>query len=587
MGMIKVLSEKVANKIAAGEVIERPASIVKELIENSLDAGATAVEISVKNGGKSLIRVADNGSGMNAEDAELAFLRHATSKITKEEDLDEIRSLGFRGEALPSIAAVSRVKLLTRPKGAVSGTEILVEGGQMVSVKPCAAREGTIFEARDLFFNTPARRKFLKADSTELGHIVDTVSNLALANPSVRFVLESADKKVWDLLPGQTFRQRAEAILGPEAAKYLLEIHGETEGMKISGVIGKPYLVRANRSGQVFFINQRWIRSIGLSYAVQDGFHGLVMHGQYPVSLLLIELDPARVDVNVHPTKQEVRISKESELKSLLRRSVAEALQKEGDLVQPLKTPVNPEFSGYKNPVQVSYLNLASAEIASDEIRRVAEPEPLITTLAEELPQPISIRGQLRITKVLGQIHHTFLVAETEEGMIIVDQHAAHEKVMFETLLKEFQTGQPKRQRLLMDEVLELHPRHRELFEHALPFLEKMGFEIESFGENSYVVRAYPAALENENPAVCIQRFLEEKEDGKLGAQLEYSQEEIAALIACKRKSVKAHDPLTTQAVRTLLERLALCENPFNCPHGRPTIFKYSFSDLEKFFKRK
>ncbi len=593
MGVIKVLSEAIANKIAAGEVIERPASIVKELVENALDAGATSVEISIQHGGKSFIRVADNGSGMSAEDAKLAFQRHATSKISAAEDLDHIRSFGFRGEALPSIAAVSRTKLLTRAKGDTAGTEVVIEGGHRVSVQPKACREGTIIEVRDLFFNTPARRKFVKTEPTEMGHVMEMVSHFALAMPQVAFSLKSSEKTLLDLLPVQNPLDRGSAVFGKEESAGLLEIEGEGTGIRISGFIGKPATARANRTGQVIFVNHRWVKALSLSYAIQDGYHGLLMHGQFPVACLFIDVDPARVDVNVHPTKQEVRISNESEIKSLIRRTVTERLQKEGDLAPDLKfkpqaTPFQRAASFQNNVQRASYLEFLEKVAVTTEPFQVKEaPAEYEVSKNEKLAQPISLKDKLHITKILGQIHHTFIVAETEEGMIIVDQHAAHERVMFEVLLQEFENGRPKRQGLLMDEILEIHPKQQEIFKSAIPFLEKLGFEIEPFGEHAYVIRAYPAILEGESPVTALKHFLEEKEDGKLQTGLESLQEEVAALIACKRKSVKAHDVLTAAALQSLLERLAACQNPFNCPHGRPTFFKQTFLDLEKQFKRK
>ncbi len=594
MGVIKVLSEAIANKIAAGEVIERPASIVKELIENALDAGATSVEISIQHGGKSFIRVADNGSGMKADDAKLAFQRHATSKISAAEDLDHIRSFGFRGEALPSIAAVSRTKLLTRAKGDTAGTGVVIEGGHMVSVQPKACREGTIIEVRDLFFNTPARRKFVKTDPTEMGHVMETVSHFALAMPQVAFSLKSSEKTMLDLLPVQNALDRGSAVFGKDESAGLLEIEGEGTGIRISGFIGKPAIARANRTGQVIFVNQRWVKALSLSYAIQDGYHGLLMHGQFPVACLFIEVDPARVDVNVHPTKQEVRISNESEIKSLIRRTVTERLQKEGDLApdfkfKPSTAPFQSAASSFQTNVQrASYLEfLEKVAVTTEPFKAKEAPAEYEVSKNESLLQPISLKDKLHITKILGQIHHTFIVAETEEGMIIVDQHAAHERVMFEVLLQEFESGHPKRQGLLMDEILEIHPKQQEIFKSAMPFLEKLGFDIEPFGENAYVIRAYPAILEGESPVATLKYFLEEKEDGKLETNLDSLQEEVAALIACKRKSVKAHDVLAAAALQSLLERLAACQNPFNCPHGRPTFFKQTFLDLEKQFKRK
>ncbi len=595
-GKIHVLPEAIANKIAAGEVVDRPASIVKELVENALDAGATAIEIAIKNGGKSLIRVSDNGHGIGSKEVELAFKRHATSKISSVEDLERIGSFGFRGEALPSIAAVSRVRLVTCAEGESVGSEIVIEGGKVMSFEESPPRKGTLIEVRDLFFNIPARRKFLKADTTETGHIVDVVSNLALSRLGVRFSLESSGKNLLDLLPSADLKTRAVAVMGPETGKHLLEIEEKVNvdghTMKISGLIGKPYLARANRTGQIFFVNHRWVKSPGLGFSLQEGYHGLLMHGQFPVAVVFVEVDLEKVDVNVHPTKQEVKISNESEVKSLLKKMVRERLQKEGDLAPKLRTSFAPSALIGKEPSAFYPFKERSEESPL----RVAE-KPVEVTFGSSplgaveegltLLNPILLRNKLKITKVLGQIHHTFVIAETEEGFIVIDQHAAHERVMFEALLKNLRSEEPERQGLLMNEILELHPRQREIFEHALPFLAKVGFEIEPFGENAFVIRAYPAILKDENLVTLLRNFTEEKEEGKLSTELDHQAEEVAALIACKKKSVKAYDSLSLPAIEVLLERLARCDNPFNCPHGRPTFFKQTFLDLERQFKRK
>lgn len=356
MGHIRILPEIIANKIAAGEVIERPASIVKELVENSLDAGAQTVEIVIRHGGKSLIRVSDDGSGMNAEDAELAFQRHATSKIMTEEDLDRILSYGFRGEALPSIAAVSRVKLTTGLKGGTEGTEIVIEGGRSKLSRRAASKSGTVLEVKDLFFNTPARRKFMKSDATEAGHIEQTLAHLALSRLDVHFIYKSQDKLVFELLPGLPLAERAKVLLGAEVADHLLDFEGEDQGVKISGIIGKPHLARANKSGQSFFINQRWVRSFSLSYGLQAAYHGMLMHGQYPVGIVFIVVNPERVDVNVHPTKQEVRLSNESQVKNLIQRAVSTKLNTHPHLAPSVKSVsqdlVSPLYSSNVQPLE-------------------------------------------------------------------------------------------------------------------------------------------------------------------------------------------------------------------------------------------
>jgi DNA mismatch repair protein MutL len=589
MGKIHVLSEIVANKIAAGEVIERPASIVKELVENSLDAGADQIEIEVKHGGKSLIRVADNGSGMTAEDAQLALQRHATSKIEKAEDLDHIASFGFRGEALPSIAAVSRFTLQTRTADTATGTELVVEGGSLVKAKECPAAAGTVIEVRDLFFNTPARRKFLKQDTTEFGHILDIVTCLALANLHVRFVLSSGGKTVLDLVPTQELSVRAAAILGDDWAKQTLPIQSEIPHAKLSGLIGKPSLASGNRAQQFLFINHRWVKAYGLSYGLQAGYHGLLMQHQFPAAILFLELNPQYVDVNVHPTKQQVRLSHEAMIKTLIEKTVAGALKDSGDLVPSFRE--NGERSSVpfqRSRFQEPSFGFEERMASHDAPLKVAEAvvADVVMQRVDGL-QPLEIGKGLRITRVLGQIQRTYILAETEEGYVVVDQHAAHERVMFEALMKNFESERPASQGLLMEEVLELHPRQVEILKGKLSFLAKLGFEIELFGEKAFVIRGLPAILKDENPVTIIKQFVDEEETGKTQTALKGSQEDVAAMIACKRKSVKAADPLTLSAMQGLLEQLARCKNPFNCPHGRPSIIKYSRLDLEKQFKRK
>ena len=589
MGKIHVLTEHIANKIAAGEVIERPASIVKELVENSLDAGADQIEIDVKHGGKSLIRVADNGSGMSAEDAQLALQRHATSKIEKAEDLDCIVSFGFRGEALPSIAAVSRFTIQTRTSEASAGTELVVEGGGLVKAKECPTAPGTVIEVRDLFFNTPARRKFMKQDTTEFGHILDAVTCVALANLHVRFTLTSGGKKILDLVPTKDIAVRASAIFGEDWSKETLPIKGDIPYAKLSGLIGKPTLASGNRAQQYLFINRRWVKAYGLSYGLQAGYHGLLMQHQFPAAILFLELDPQYVDVNVHPTKQQVRLSHESMIKTLIEKTVAMALKTSGDLVPSFREKGESSYASFQPArFQEPSFGFEQRMASQEEPLKVAE-----AVVSDIVPrnvyamQPLEIGKGLKVTRVLGQVHRTYILAETEEGYVIIDQHAAHERVMFEALMKNFESERPSSQGLLMEEVLELHPRQVETLKKSLPFLAQLGFEIEPFGEKSFVVRSLPSILKDENPVTILKQFVEERETGKAQTRLKGAQEDVAAMIACKRKSVKASDPLTLSAMQGLLEQLARCKNPFNCPHGRPSIVKYSVADLEKQFKRK
>lgn len=587
MGKIHILPEQIANKIAAGEVIERPASIVKELVENSLDAGADRIEISIKHGGKSLIRVADNGFGMTAEDAQLAVQRHATSKIEKAEDLEQIRSFGFRGEALASIAAVSRFTLQTRSGGMPSGTELVIEGGSLEKARECPAAQGTFVEVRDLFFNTPARRKFLKQDLTEFGHILDVIICLALANLKVHFSLIAQEKAPLILFPTEDLTARARAIFGDPWANQVIPVCGDIPYAKLSGLIGRPALASGNRMRQFFFINRRWVKAYGLAHALQAGYHGFLMQHQFPASVLFLELDPRYVDVNVHPTKQQVRLSHEAMIKSLIEKTVSNALKRARDLApqarvseekslvreSPAPDYRETSFAFETTAAAVPALEVLNLQGAKHEIAREHE----LITLGKDVT----------VTKVLGQVHRTYILAETEEGYILVDQHAAHERVMFEALMKNFGLKNPASQGLLMEEVFELHPRQVETLKKDLEFLNGLGFEVESFGERSFVVRAVPAILKDENPVTLLKEFVDEKEEEKTQTRLKGRPEDVAALIACKRRSVKAADPLTFPAMEELLRRLGHCENPFNCPHGRPSFIRFSAADLEKQFKRK
>ncbi len=585
MGAIRVLPERVANKIAAGEVIERPASIVKELVENALDAGARSVEVEVQHGGRALIRVADNGCGMDRADAELAFRSHATSKITELEDLERVSSFGFRGEALPSIAAVSRCRLVTRAEKAPTGTEVVIEGGAVKGVQEHPCRKGTIVEVRDLFFNTPARRKFLKGESTELGQIEETLSRIALSAPGTRFALRSGEKTLLDFPPADRLLSRAAALLGcgPED---LLEVEQERGGIRLRGVIGKPALSRGNRREIHLYVNGRWIKSLPLTYALQAGYHDLLMERRFPVAALFLDLDLKRVDVNVHPTKQEVRIANEPEITGFIQQAVRDRLTGSGDLAPRLRVAAGLDVPRQKEYALKSGGLPAPAWGAVMERAVASPPKPLTEPAAAAAAAPIVLKDKLRITRVLGQLHRSYIVAETEEGFLLADQHAAHERVVFESLLRSLRDGAAERQMLFLDEVLEVRPAQRELFRRSLPLLAKVGFEIEEFGKDSAVVRAYPACFGEVSPAQVLRDFLDEAEDGKVRTALDHAPEALAALCACKKGSVKARDAMEPAAMRVLLQRLAACENPFTCPHGRPLFFTQTFAQLEKQFKR-
>ncbi len=573
MGAIRVLPEWVANKIAAGEVIERPASVAKELVENALDAGASTIEIEVQHGGRSLIRVSDDGCGMDRQDAELAFQRHATSKIASAEDLLNISSFGFRGEALPSIAAVSRCRLISRSDASAAGTEVVVEGGTLRAVREFPCRRGTIVEVRDLFFNTPARRKFLKSETTELGHLQEAVGRLALSAPGVGFVLRSDGRTLLELGRTDRLAARASGVLGAEVGEHLLELEAQSDGVRLRGLVARPVVSRGNRGQIHLFVNGRWVRSLPLSYALQAGYHGMLTEGRYPVAVLFVELDLGRIDVNVHPTKQEVRISNEPEVAQFIRQSVRSRLQPAAGLA-PL--PTAPP-GGQPAPVSAEGRAVREYSLKAD-----SPPGGWGVVM----DRPISVGDSLRVTRILGQIHRTFILAETEEGFVVVDQHAAHERVVFEALLRSLRDGRAERQMLFLEEILEVHPRQRQILTEALPLLTRLGFELEPFGEGSWLMRAYPAVFGEADPLQLIRLFLDQVEEGKVRTALEEQEEAVAALCACKRQSIKAGEPLELRQMQSLLARLASCEDPFHCPHGRPVFVSHSLAELERQFKR-
>ena len=626
MNKIHILSERVANKIAAGEVVERPASIVKELLENSLDAGATSIEVTVNHGGKSLIRIADNGSGMSPHDAELAFKRHATSKIKSDEDLSHIASFGFRGEALPSISAVSRMTLVTRPHDAETGTEIWMVGGALAKAKETSASLGTVVEVRDLFFNTPARRKFLKQDSTEFGHIHEVLAAAALANPKVHFVFKNQEKTIWDLAPcvsapaarqsissepaaqpvDPNYRERIKAVLGADWGDMLIPVEAQIPHVKVSGFITKPEFARGNRLTQYIYVNQRWVKSFAVSYAIEGGYHGFLMHGRYPAVVLFVDVHPEYVDVNVHPTKQQVRLSGEASIKSMIQSAIADALRKAPDLSPTLVDRVpSPESRVPSETTDTPGVDRGhprgwdrSAEPQTDfSDTPISQWETALKETAAtfsgarepelEVWKPIGKGDRPVITKVLGQVHGTFILAETEEGYVVIDQHAAHEKIQFESLRQNLEKSNPVSQRLLIEEMFDLTPRHFAVYEEHENFLRKIGFDIELFGERTLVIRAVPQAFRDENPKQVLTTYFEQKETGEAGVRLENFQADLAAMLACKTKSVKAHDSLNMEEMRRLTDELMRCDQPFHCPHGRPSMLKYSFAELERQFKRK
>ncbi|MBI4971970.1 MAG: DNA mismatch repair endonuclease MutL [Candidatus Omnitrophica bacterium] len=587
--MIRILPEEVANKIAAGEVVERPASVVKELVENSLDAGASEIEILIKHGGLSLIRVSDNGSGMAPEDARLSVVRYATSKIKSVEDIFKINTFGFRGEALPSIAAVSRFRLITRAKGKPAGIEIEIEGGKIIAEKQAGTREGTVIEIKDLFFNTPARRKFLKTERTEMSNIAEAITMMAMAHPSVRFILSNDDETVLDVAKTKNLRERVRELYDGEYESRLIDISGDLPGVRISGLVGKPELAQSHRRDQIFFVNNRPIKSPALGFALAQAFRGLVMDGRHPVGIVFLDVNPDLVDVNVHPTKREVRLSSERAIQSFMIETIRRhVLGKDLFPEMPVKPgTVDRDSWSAKEQQQERFCaedgrkiaqNLFGAEIANNLGVDVAD-GPRFTDHGSQF--------DIGSVRLLGQMHASFLVGEYAEGLVIIDQHAAHERVQFEAVLNSFEKEHVESQGLLMPVVMKLTAQEEILLKDSLELLKQVGFVIESFGPKTYAIQSVPLFVDQADVESFLKSYLERREHLPDLSVSGERQEEIAALIACKSRSVKAKDRMTHEAMNALVQLLQKTKSPFSCPHGRPTILKITLSDFEKHFKRK
>ncbi len=677
MGRIHVLSETVANQIAAGEVVERPASVVKVMLENSLDAGATRIKISVEAGGKKLIQITDNGCGMVRDDAMLAFERHATSKIKNTEDLLSIATLGFRGEALPSIASVSRLRLETRAEEEAAGTVVEINGGKIARVEEAGLPLGTSITVRDLFFNTPARKKFLKAESTELSHIASLVTHYALAHPEKHFELHSATNAMLVAPPVAGYSERVYQVFGKETLDQLIPVasrqaldrvglpqpppwrrkevdeDGETIApadpgeMRIHGFVSKPEIQKLNRNSIFVFVNGRTIRDRLVQHALTEAYRNIIPPSVYPVVLLFLELPAGEVDVNVHPSKTEVRFRQQSVLHDFVRDSVRAALMK--------ARPV-PQFVTEMRAHATASASLTSGAITpgamdceptSDETRlrpsgsRLPEGErrelEAVTGFAWQVPVPpqVSARFQfecgiaveanagipvargtesiaiapervpdhggcapaLDVSEVestlsslgtlrpLGQIRNSFILAVNEDGLWIIDQHVAHERVLFERILKQRAAQKVESQRMLMPMVLELSPAQQATFAEISEELQHNGFEAEPFGARSVAVKVAPAGVDAGAVEHLLHELLDEFTREEQALNLEKIRTRIAASIAC-HAAIKVNMPLEPNKMEWLLAELAKTEHPYSCPHGRPVVLRYSMKDIQKAFKR-
>jgi DNA mismatch repair protein MutL len=680
MNRIKLLSEQVANQIAAGEVVERPASVVKELVENSLDAGAQKVTVEIGAGGRSLVRVTDDGAGMSRDDALLSLERHATSKIRRAEDLASIATMGFRGEALPSIASVSRFTLTTRERDDPSpeGSQIIVNGGTIAEVKAAGSAAGTCVEVRQLFYNLPARRKFLRAEETEAAHIQHYLTLAALAYPEVAFTFIKDARPVWQLPPQKSgaavfsrieaLRERLRALLGdekllpvnfaatldaPEAVPDETDIFetaspekpaadllaANPSAIRVWGLIGSPGVSRATRDGQFTYVNRRPVENRGLNYALIEGYHNSLMKGRYPVCCLFLEINPAAVDVNIHPAKREVKFHREFEIRKLTAQAVREALlafhSEPAKAVEPPRpqfeqqeimvpenpaapatppaAPALPQFpenlkpaaAALTFPARQAPLNMGfaprpgetptgstSSTGTAETVHPSAEPHPAPSLAAAPDRSPGLRPAQLAVPlldvplRMVGVIGRLYVVLESDRGLVLLDQHAAHERILFEQMMTriESNTAAPS-QKLLLPETVELPPRDAQFLREQLPALTRLGVGLNEFGERTFLLDALPPFVK----APDARRFVFDLVDELRAAGREVNLARLGELTVAKtvcRHAVKANDPLTGPELENLVDDLRRCAMPYTCPHGRPTLIEMNFRELEKKFGR-
>jgi len=575
---IQILPDEVASQIAAGEVVERPASVVKELVENALDAGASSIRVRVENAGKRLIEVSDDGCGIAMDEMRVAMARHATSKLRTADDLFHIKSLGFRGEALASISSVSRLTLESKTADEAAGARLLIEGGKECSFEPAGLNRGTTVRVEDLFMTVPARLKFLKTDSTERAQIDNLVARYALAYPHVRFQLEQ-DGHTGLMTPGNGNRREVLAgLYGLDLARQMIEVLLQEEGMDLDGFISPIAITRGTRKDITFFVNGRWVQDPALSSALIQAYHTMLMVGRFPAAVLFLTLPPESIDVNVHPAKAEVRFRSQDQVFSIVQRGVRRALLASSPVpvVQPSR------WENYQpQPHLVSPDWQMAADLASQE---QPQEETSPESQKELTAQPEFSSGILPLLRLVGQIGATYLVAEAPDGLYLIDQHAAHERILFERMMDHPAGGVPS-QSLLQPEMIELSAPAARLIHEQLPILAHYGFNIEPFGAATFRVRAIPVILAGLKPSAALQVLVEDFEEDETPLQ---SQRE-ARLIArvCKRAAVKAGQLLTEQEQKALLLDLEKCRSPRTCPHGRPTMIHLSIDLLERQFGRK
>ncbi len=588
---IRVLSESLINKIAAGEVIERPASVLKELVENAIDAGARHITVIIKKGGKELIQVIDDGSGMTEQDAIMSLQRHATSKIQSLRDIEQIVSLGFRGEALASIASVSRLELNTVLQDSIDGSVLQIEGGTVNHVGSTGGNAGTSIAVKNLFYNTPARRKFLRADSTEYRYILHFLNRFTLAFPHISFTLFNDDKKVFHYHQ-QPLKQRIAAVLGSRVQNNLIEVDDKTALMHIHGFVGNNDVMRKSRNDQYVFLNQRYIEDRTVGYAVQSAFGETIPKGVFPLYVLFLDIDPGRVDVNVHPTKTQVKFADQNMIYSLVRSAVSRALKSD---------QIVPGFEARNQSGEQSSSSRFQAPLL-DEMRTWSRQQ------AAKVPSSSSEQISLALTHdqtdeesfqaaagsyqtnepeggaMVWQLHNKYILSQIKSGLVVIDQHDAHERILYERAKKNFAEKPAASQQMLFPQTLDLSAEDYENLMEILPLLQKIGFVIKGFGGHTIVVEGIPSGIKVGSESKILLELLDEYSRNK-GSEVDI-QERVAKSFAC-RSAIMTGEKLNAAAMNALIDQLFTTQNPYFCPHGRPTMVTITIDELDKRFERK
>lgn len=650
MNKIRILPDNLANQIAAGEVVERPASVVKELLENAIDAGARRIQIDIEMGGRRLMRIIDDGEGMNRDDSVLAFERHATSKILKLEDLSAIQTLGFRGEALASIASVAKVELVTKTADSPTATRVLIEGGRIIDVKDAARSQGTSISVRDLFFNTPARRKFMRSESTENFHLINIVTHYALAHPEIAFTLTNNGRESLRVSPAKDLRERAFQILGRDIIDSLLEISGGREYIaKVSGYVSAPRERRTNRDSQYFFINGRFVRDKLISRGLLEGYRNILPHGVYPVALLFLEIPLEEVDVNVHPAKTEVRFRRTEAVKDVIAEAVRKTLESanlfsEKTTWQTEQPKSQIENYDFKNRNEENYKPQVSNQIIENQViefpisieqnfdvlQQTEDFEKIVEQRIENEPQilgfpkvikdsfkieehkqtqnsQVAIRNyevlppidsalkatktieveQLNATKIqpIGQLHQSYIIAVDNQGLLLIDQHVAHERILFDKFRRKENERKIESQNLLLPETFDLTPAQASAFNLVEAELEMLGFGLMRLSGRTIAIKAVPGDLPPSEVRNLLAEVLETVDSEKRGNAIETIRDEIAASLACKA-AVKVNMKLTPEKMQWMIDNLITNSAATTCPHGRPIILRLTMRDIERSFHR-